>query len=204
MHQLHQIKKNNFGIVLLAAGSSSRLGRPKQLLEYNNQTLLQHNLEIAINSDANEIVVVLGAHLEGIKNKIDFTNIHLTYNSDWQEGMASSIRSGINMLTELNPTVEGVIIMVCDQPHTTSKLLNELLTTYLSSNKQIVSSAYENTLGPPVFFHRNMFPELLKLSGEMGAKKLITQYVGEVEIVNFPKGKIDIDTEFDYRQLLKD
>ena len=160
MHNLPQIKKNNFGILLLAAGSSSRLGRPKQLLKYNNQTLLQHNLNVAIGSDVNEIVVVLGAHAEGIKDKINLPNIHIAYNADWQEGMASSIRCGLNRMTEINPTIEGVIIMVCDQPHTSTILLNELLTTYQKINKQIISCAYENTSGPPVFFHRSLFPEI--------------------------------------------
>ena len=202
MIEKHEITNSNFGIILLAAGSSSRLGRPKQLLKFHSHTLLQHSLKIAIASNANKIVVVLGANAENIKKEIDYKNIHIAVNSRWQEGMASSIRCGINAMIEINPSMEGVIIMVCDQPHTSTILLNTLLATYQQTKKEIVASGYENIIGTPVFFHRSLFTELLQLTGDMGARRLILQYANKVEVVPFPEGKIDIDTEQDYRKLL--
>ena len=204
MIDLHEIEKGNFGIILLAAGSSSRLGRPKQLLKYNSHTLLQHSLQIAIASNAHNIVVVLGAHAENIKEDIDHQNIHIAINSSWQEGMASSIHCGIKAMAEISPSVEGIIIMVCDQPHTSTILLNKLLDTYQQTKKEIVASGYENIIGTPVYFHRSLFPELLQLAGDKGARNLIRRYADKVEVVPFPEGKIDIDTELDYRELLGD
>ena len=201
MIEKHEITKSNFAIVLLAAGSSSRLGRPKQLLKYNNHTLLQHSLQIAIESNATRYVVVLGAHAESIKEEIDHQNIHIAVNLNWQEGMASSIHCGIKAMAEIDPSVEGIIIMVCDQPHTSAILLNKLFDTYQQTNKEIVASGYENIIGTPVFFHKNLFPELLQLTGDKGARNLIRQYADKVEVVPFPEGKIDIDTEQDYRKL---
>ncbi len=203
MSELREIVINNFGVVLLAAGNSTRLGRPKQLVRYNNQTLLQHNVQVAIGSDARDVVVVTGAYAESIKLEIENLNIHIFFNSHWQEGMASSIRCGLKMLIEINPSIEGVIVMVCDQPHTSIFLLNQLITTYQETKKEIVSSDYKNILGPPVFFHRSIFPDLLKLSGNLGAKHLISTYAHKVAVVPFPKGSIDIDTEEDYQKLLK-
>ena len=91
--------------------------------------------------------------------------------------------------------------MVCDQPHTSAILLNKLFDTYQQTNKEIVASGYENIIGTPVFFHKNLFPELLQLTGDKGARNLIRQYADKVEVVPFPEGKIDIDTEQDYRKL---
>ena len=198
-----ELTKSNVGIVLLAAGSSSRLGRPKQSLKYNNQTLLQHSLQIAIASNSTKHVVVLGAHAESIKEEIDYQNIHVALNSRWQEGMASSIFCGIKAISTIAPFIEGVIIMVCDQPYTSTILINRLLTTHQQTKKEIVACGYENIIGTPVFFHRSLFPELLQLAGDMGARNLIRQYADKVQVVPFPEGKIDIDTEEDYRELLR-
>ena len=197
------LREENIGIVLLAAGSSSRLGRPKQLLKYQHQTLLQHSIQAAISSIASKVIVILGAHAHAIKSEIDWHNIPIVVNLHWQEGMASSIRCGINSMIEINPAIEGIIIMVCDQPHISAVLLNKLFTTYQHTKKKIIPCGYENIIGTPVFFHRSFFPELLQLSGDMGAKNIISKHADKIAIVSFPEGKIDIDTELDYQQLQK-
>jgi molybdenum cofactor cytidylyltransferase len=195
--------ERNIGLILLAAGESSRLGHPKQLLLYGNRTFLQHSLQIARASNAHPIVVVLGAYADTIRREIESEDVHIVVNTDWQEGMASSIRYGVKTLVQINPLAEGVILLPCDQPYITTVLLNSLITTHQTSGKPIVACGYEDTFGPPVFFQRNLFPELLLLRGDVGAKGVVSQHVNEVEVVLFPDGHIDIDTEADYQDFSK-
>ena len=200
MASLNKIEKN-IGIVLLAAGESSRLGRPKQLLPYGNQTLLRHCLQIASGAEANPIVLVLGAQAEIIKKEIPGFDSQIVINADWEEGMASSIRLGIKKLAEINSAAEGAILMVCDQPYVTSNLLNNLMTAHLKSGKQIVACGYAGTFGPPALFHNSLFPELLQLKGDVGARNVIKQHADAVEVIPFPEGTYDVDTEEDYEKI---
>jgi molybdenum cofactor cytidylyltransferase len=115
--------------------------------------------------------------------------------------MASSIRCGLNALLEIAPSSEGVILMVCDQPYVTSSLLTNLVTEHKTSGKPIITCSYENTFGPPTFFHKSTFQELLQLKGDAGARKIVQQYSDNIGIIPFPKGNIDIDTQSDYENL---
>ncbi len=195
-------KGNNIGIVLLAAGESIRMGRPKQLLKYGDLTLLQHSIQVAHEADVSTIIVVLGAHADSMNNDFNTKTVFVT-NNNWNEGMASSIQFGVKSLLEKDAEIEGFILMVCDQPYANSLLLNTLIETYQSTGKQIVASGYDNTFGPPVFFHKLFFPELLQLKGDVGAKSVIKKHERQVKIVLFPEGSIDIDTDADYQKLLK-
>lgn len=198
--------RNNFhyGIIILAAGTSSRLGTPKQLLIYKGKTLLQHILEIATDVNAGTVVAVLGANGDLILKEIVLSKkYHMVINDSWSEGIASSIRCGLNTLLQLNPTCNGAIFAVCDQPYITATLLNDLIKTQQETGKYIAACSYADTLGTPVLFHKKLFPELLKLEGDNGAKKIIKKYPGSVVSFLFPEGKVDIDTSADYEKLSK-
>lgn len=199
---IEKTKGKNIGIVLLAAGESSRMGRPKQLLMHGDLTLLQHSIHVAHGADVNTIVVVLGAHADLMNNDVDTRTVFVV-NKNWKEGMASSIQLGIRSLLEKDGQLEGAILMVCDQPYVNSLLLNTLIETHRSTRKRIVASGYDNTFGPPVFFHKLFFPELLQLKGDVGAKSVIKKHEEQVEVVLFSEGSIDIDTDADYQKLLK-
>ena len=190
-------------IVLLAAGSSSRLGEPKQLLMYNGKSLLQQVISVADETNIDPLLVVLGANYPVLSKKIDKHKAILVFNKDWQTGMASSIVTGLNFVREKYPLTDGVIIMMCDQPFVSATLLNNLITTQKQTNKAIVCSSYQNTLGAPALFHKNIFPQLLQLKGDTGARKIILQHADDVATVLFLKGNIDIDTPEDYKNLLK-
>lgn len=194
---------NNVVVILLAAGASSRLGRPKQLLAYRNQTLFEYSLQTAIGSQAQSVIVVLGDKAEALRKNIQDGNVHVVVNGEWQEGMASSIRYGIKAMSEIAPDAEGIILMVCDQPFVTSALLNELIETHKKTGKQIVACGYDNTFGPPVFFHQSLFEELLQLKGDIGARGIVRQHTDLVGVVPFPEGTFDIDTEADYERIKK-
>ena len=193
--------EKNFGLVLLAAGKSSRLGQPKQLLSYGDDSLLKHSLRIANTSVAHPVIIVLGAHADNIKRDIGEADSSLVVNENWEEGMASSIRCGLKALNSIDPNAEGVIIMACDQPYVTADLLNNLVSVHQQTQKIIVTCSYENTYGPPSFFHRSLFPELMQLTGDVGARSLVQRHPDEVEMIPFPTGMIDIDTAADYENL---
>ncbi len=195
--------KQNIGVIILAAGDSSRLGTPKQLLTYEGKTLLQHCLQLAFDSVAHPVIVIVGAHADHIKKETEFNPAHVVVNAGWQEGMASSIRCGIKALLEIDPLTEGVVLMLCDQPFVTSALLNDLIAAHQNTGKAIVASSYSGTLGVPAFFHKRIFPELLQLKDDSGARRIIQQHAKEVEAVIFPKGNVDIDTSADYQKLSK-
>ena len=192
---------NNIGVVILAAGASTRLGQPKQLLKYNGKTLLQNAIDAAVNSTADPIVVVLGANADEVSQKINKSKISVLINTAWEEGMASSVRNGLNELLFIDPSTDAVIFMVCDQPHVSADLINDLVKTQRESGKLIVTCSYGETIGPPALFHKSLFHELMQLTGDAGARKVIQQHANAVATVLFEKGKIDIDTEADYNAL---
>ena len=190
-------------IIILAAGSSARLGQPKQLLPYKGKTLIRHIVDIALQSEAEKVLVVLGANHQIMEAEVPKQDkLQVIYNEGWQEGMASSIRAGISFLQEENTCPETAMILMSDQPYINVPLLNIIIQTPNENPKPIVASTYNGTIGTPVLFHASLFEELKKLQGDAGAKKMLMHRLDEVETIAFPEGNIDIDTEIDYRNLL--
>jgi molybdenum cofactor cytidylyltransferase len=189
------------GIILLAAGSSSRLGRAKQLIEYQRKTLIQKAIDEANKSRADCLVVVLGANAELIQTGFDNPNTPLIINADWQQGMSSSMQAGLRFLME-KEEINQVLLMLCDQPFVDASLLDQLITAKESTGKGIVAAAYSNTLGVPALFDRHYFEDLVQLSGSEGAKKVIFKHQSEVHALDFPLGAVDLDTEEDVSQFL--
>lgn len=191
------------GIIILAAGASSRMGKPKQLLIYQQKTLLQRAIQAAVGIPGACIVVVIGANQSLIKPDINNSAVITEYNPNWEQGMASSIRAGINRLITEQPHVENALLMLCDQPFVNTALLQKLIDEKQTGRTQIIALAYQNTIGVPVLFDRIYFDELTDLQGQEGAKKLLKKYNSEIIAVPFEKGAIDIDTPEDYERLLK-
>ena len=192
---------NSCGIIILAAGASTRLGKPKQLLQYRGKTLLAHAINEAVNSNADAVVVVFGKDANLFKKELDEKKVRVAINSSWEEGMASSLRLGMDTLLKDKPYIDAVIFMVCDQPHISSSVLNELITTQQKTTKQIVTCNYGDSMGPPALLHKKYFEELMKLSGDAGARKIIQKNMDDVATILFPEGNIDIDTAEDYEKL---
>lgn len=187
------------GIIILAAGSSSRLGRPKQLLQYNESTLLKNTVTEALKVPNSFVIVVTGFNKEIIEKELDSYSISICFNPEWETGMASSIAKGIQ---ELNSENTQCILAVCDQPFVNASVFENLINESKKSGKRIAASSYSETLGTPVLFHQKYFEELRDLKGNEGAKKLITNYSEDVISVPFEKGNIDIDTEEDYLKVI--
>ena len=192
---------NSCGIVILAGGASTRLARPKQLLQYRGKTLLNHAVNEASNAKADAVVVILGKNADLFAGEIDNQEVSVVINKNWKEGMASSVRLGLDTLLKSKPYIDAVIFMVCDQPHISSSVLNELITKQQKTTKQIVTCNYGESIGPPALFHKKYFRDLAKLNGDVGARNIIEQNMHDVAMILFPEGKIDIDTEDDYEAL---
>lgn len=188
------------GIIILAAGASTRLGYPKQLARYKDKTLLQYAIDAANGANADKRVLVLGAYKDEIKKTFSGASIPNIPNPNWKQGMSSSIVKGLEYLQKINP-VDQVIIMLCDQPFVDAKLINKLINTQEQTGKGIIACSYSKTFGVPILFGKTYFKELMALSGDEGAKKIAAAHKDDLEHVSFPKGKTDIDTEADLRDL---
>ena len=190
------------GIIILAAGSSSRMGQPKQQLVYQDQTLLQRAIEAANGAQALALIIVLGANNQAILDDVDSKHLDIVINPEWEQGMSTSIKSGITALQTLYPKVDDVLLMLCDQPFVNTELLIKLIQAKPQTADTIVACKYKETIGVPVLFGKDWFAELQNLQGEEGAKKLLLAHQDKVITVPFDKGSIDIDTPDDYQQLL--
>ena len=188
-------------VIVLAAGASSRLGRPKQNLLFKQTTLLQYSIETALESKAGSVLVILGAEADTIQITQHNSKLHCLINDQWAEGMASSIRCGITHLINYHPSVTSAVLMACDQPYIHTGLLNKLVTLQQETGAAIVASSYGDIKGIPAIFSRQLFPELLQLTGDTGAKKIMAKYTGSLATVDFPLGLIDIDTVEDYNSI---
>lgn len=189
------------GLIILAAGSSSRLGQPKQKLVYRGKSLLQHAVEEGLASNCSPVLVVLGSEEESIRAEIAHQNIEIIINHSWEKGMSSSIKCGIEALLEIDEEISQAIIMLCDQPFVDAGILNKLIAEKQSAGKAIAACTYDETLGTPALFDNSFFPALLSLDGQQGAKQLMFDNKDEVVVVPFPYGNIDIDTTEDYEKL---
>lgn len=185
--------------VVLAAGSSSRLGRPKQLLEWEGSPLLFHLTLQAILSKAQRTMVVLGYEIGRLAQILIGLDALVIENPNWREGVSSSIRRAVEVAN--SERIDGLLFMTSDQPLVTTDTLNRLLEACDRSGKTIAASQYDDTLGVPALFLRPHFPELLELTGDRGAQRIIARHPAQVEAVPFPGGAVDIDTAEDLRQI---
>ncbi len=183
-------------ILLLAAGSSSRLGRPKQLLPYRNTTLLRHLAAQAIASAASEVIIVLGSDSENMRRELKGLPLKIVENKDWEKGIGSSIRAGVREAG----TAGAVLIMLCDQPLVTTSLLNSMIAAF-SGNNSLIACSYSSTVGVPALFGKEFFSELTQLKGDAGAKGVLLRHREKIHQISFPAGSIDVDTEEDVKML---
>jgi molybdenum cofactor cytidylyltransferase len=190
------------GIILLAAGSSSRMGQSKQLLSIDGESLLSKSANAALQTKTKKIVVVLGASEKEHRLVLSKLPIDIVVNREWQKGIGSSLKTGMTFLLSLQPSLAGVIILVCDQPLLTSDHITKLIEKNSRTHKAIVASRYEETLGVPAYFDKSYFAKLLALKEDQGARKIIKENSGDVAVVDFPQGAIDLDTIEDYQKFV--
>ena len=189
----------NFCGLILAAGGSSRLGRPKQLVQAGKQTLLEKAVESALEANLNAVQLVLGARYDQLKTTIEHFPLTIIYNKQWQDGIGSSISAGMESVIQ-HGYFDGVLIMLCDQVHVNPAHLNTLVAAFNTEQKPIIATAYGGQLGVPALFDRKYFPLLQNLSGDVGAKKIISQHPTDVHAIAFEQAIMDIDTADDLKK----
>jgi molybdenum cofactor cytidylyltransferase len=189
------------GAVILAAGESSRFGRPKQLVQFRGKSLVRRVVDAAKDANCSAIVVVLGSRRDQIERELKETAAIVAENEDWRRGVGSSIRVGLESAVNQAPDIEAIVLLTCDQPFLKTDTIERLIAMYEKTKKAIVASSYSETLGVPALFDRSCFQELLALDDETGAKTIILSNRERVAELLFLEGKIDIDTVADYEKL---
>jgi molybdenum cofactor cytidylyltransferase len=185
------------GAVILAAGASTRMGVPKQLLEIEGTPLLLRAVEAALASPAWPVVVVLGANAEKIRLVLARRPVLVTENAAWAEGMAASIRAGVTTLQQFSRHLDAAVIALCDQPAFSAETIARLIATQRATGRSIAAAHYAGRNGAPALFLREHFPTLTSLTGEEGARALLNDDPGRVAPVDLPALAIDLDTPAD-------
>ena len=189
-------------LILLAAGASVRMGRPKQLLLVDGQSLLRRIAERALASPVNPVVVVLGANAAEIAPSLAGLPVRTVVNPEWAEGLGSSLRIGVELLASFAPETAGVIVTLADHPDFSVACVQKLIDAQRVTRCSIVASEHEGVRGPPVLFAAKHFPALRALRGDTGARGLLQAHASDVASV--PLGPAcDLDTPADYAAYLR-
>lgn len=190
-------KTKSYAIIILAAGTSSRLGRPKQLVKHPNGNLLSHTIDTASKIKNANTYVILGAYAREISEVIN-TEIATYINPNWERGMGNSIAFGVENIRDIG--YDAVILTVCDQPYLEAIHFDQLIKMYEDNTvADLIISKYTNGNGPPSMFDSQYFDQLCKLDGDNRAKTIVKNNLSNVGFSGFEKGDIDIDTEADLK-----
>ncbi len=187
------------GAVILAAGGSTRLGQPKQLLTHHGETLVRHAASAALAAGCLPTVIVTGEEHVQIAKELTGLDVQMRHHPHWERGIGSSIRAGVEQALLHQPALDALLIMVCDQPFVSVDLLVALIAARAKAGSKAAACTYAGTIGVPALFDRALFPALAGLSDEQGAKAILCAMEGEIARVEFPAGAIDIDTPADSR-----
>lgn len=194
--------KGKIAILVLAAGGSSRMGEPKQLLLWKNKTLVENAVQSALGVSGSDAYVVLGANHEQVEEVLNSYDVKTIYNPDWKQGLGSSIACGVKHVKDLE--YEGVLVMLADQPLITSEDIEGFIVEFKKGSKSILASKYENeSIGVPVIFDKSYFDELSELNGDKGAKSIIKRHSENVSVISMGNKLVDIDTIEAYQKLFE-
>ena len=187
--------------LILAAGGSRRLGRPKQLEPWGSTTLLGHVIDLVESFPVDETWVVVGADLDRVVNEIGSRPVGIIQNPDWETGLASSLRVGLDALTRLSKA-DGVLVFLGDQPAVRADVVTALIEKHRRSSAMAIVPKYRYARGNPVLIDRALWPRLMSLEGDEGAQRLLqahSEWVEEVWFDSLPPR--DIDTQADVEEL---
>jgi molybdenum cofactor cytidylyltransferase len=191
--------------ILLAAGESTRMGRPKQLLPWHGKTLLQHSLESIINSAADEIILVLGHEADRIGKSLPALPAKIVINPDYKQGMASSLRQG---LAAMDQGSEAFLVLLADQPGIGPEIINTLIRAFRQADPRrgIVRPVYRGQRGHPVLIGAQYLQEALQLQGDVGARRILMNHPEDILEIDVDQDAVlkDIDTPEEYRTYTKE
>jgi molybdenum cofactor cytidylyltransferase len=179
------------------------MGSPKQLLRIDGITLVRRAAQTALASRCQRVYVVVGAAADPVRRELSELSLEVIENPDWEEGLAGSIRVGIEAVQAGRPEFDAAILATVDQPWIHAALLDRLIEVFAGGEREIVACTYAETVGAPALFARRHFADLTRLSGDRGAKSLLRAREAEVARVPFPEGGIDLDTPEDYQRFVE-
>jgi molybdenum cofactor cytidylyltransferase len=191
------------GAIILAAGSSARMGRAKQMLPLGDSTVLEQTITNVRGAEVDEIVLVLGASAEIIRRQLPFSlleGLKVVVNQAYGEGMSSSLRVGISALDQGS---DAALIVLGDQPFVRSQTMDQVIRTYLRGHAQIVIPSFQGSRGNPVLLDRSVFSEVMALEGDIGCRAIFGHHLEEIAKVEVEDEGIlfDIDDPDDYDRL---
>jgi molybdenum cofactor cytidylyltransferase len=200
------VESNSMGVgaVVLAAGASSRMGSPKQTLQFQGESLLRRAALAALDAGCRPVVVVTGAHAELCRRELDGLDVREVFNASWETGMASSIRAGVEALNDAKASTAAAVFMLCDQPHVTAHVISGLIAAHRTTGGPVIASTYGGSFGVPALFSRTLFDELTRLEGMSGAKEIIKRHAQEAHFLIFQHGEVDVDTPEDFSRLIRE
>jgi molybdenum cofactor cytidylyltransferase len=191
------------GAVVLAAGRSTRMGEPKQLLRVGEQTVLERTLSNVRGSGVDEIVLVLGFLADRIRHEVSpalLEGVRVVENPEHAEGMAGSVRIGLSALT---PQTGAALFVLADQPFVRSVTLDRIIERYRSSDAGIVVPFYKGQRGNPVLLDRAIFPDAIELEGDVGFRAIFARHADSIVPVEVEDEGVllDLDDKSDYERL---
>ena len=192
-----EVDSPRVGAILLAAGSSTRMGRAKQLIEFEGRTLLRRAAAAIASSSSQPAIVVLGAEAERCRLELNGLDVNVCINDEWASGISSSIKAGLSYLIDIEPRLDAVMITLCDQPYVTDVIIDNFIAAYRSIRPPVIASEYNSVLGVPALFSRDMFDQILNLEGDRGARELIRDAGERVILLSVPEAAYDIDSPND-------
>ena len=199
---METVSSKNIAAVILAAGASTRMGEPKQLLKWGSTNLIGHVIETVAALNFKDVFLVLGAHFNEISQNIQQDKITILKNNNWQQGLGTSIACAVQNIIDTSLQVHGVLIVLCDQPFITVEFLNKMLSEFEVDKKQIITTAYQDGKnGVPALFDRYYFESLRLLKDDQGAKDLIQKYSSHSQVLKPSTENYDLDTKEDYANL---
>lgn len=190
----------NVTAIVLAAGSSSRMGQPKQLLPFEGTPLVRRTVSAALASRARQTIVVTGAVREQVEGALAGLAVLLEHNPDYHQGMSGSLRKG---LLAVRPEADAIVVLLADQPFVDAVVIDQLLDLYERTGSKIVRPCYGGVPGNPVLWDRSLFGELLQQIGDQGGRALLQRHKDEIAWLELPDALLqtDVDTPEAYREL---
>lgn len=186
--------------IILAAGASTRMGEPKQLLPVGGRPMVRRVTEAVCAAGLAQVVVVIGAHAEAVAQALDGLPVELARNAKWPEGMTSSLHAG---LRALRPEIKAALVVLADQPGLTAELIRDLIGRYHATGAPVVAPFYQEQRGQPVLFDRELFSELLAAGDDRSRRAILARHWDQMVRVQVKDPAIlhDIDTRQDYEKV---
>jgi molybdenum cofactor cytidylyltransferase len=181
---------NSLAAVILAAGAATRFGSAKQLADIEGKVMLQYLVDCCGSLNSVDLYLLLGANIEEIQSRIKIDKTNIINNTEWQEGIGSSIRLAT---LELQNNYDGILFLAGDQPFVSNGQLDQLINKWRESPEKICAAKYLDTVGIPAIFPRNTYAKLILLEGDVGAKKLLSQSAENIQLMEIPEAAVDID-----------